>query len=350
MEVVAEIRYDRQQQIGALQGRNSSVFRVTDQQLGGELVAKEVDKARFNGDPSRYFDEARAMFAATHQNVVPIRYACQNATHVILAMPLYRNGSLASRIATNPISVKEVIRLSQGVLHGIGQIHAAGFVHLDIKPSNILFDNADVPLVADFGQSMKALPTGGVLDPEMYTWAIPPEVFASGAGSFLSDIYQAGLLFYRAVNGNRHYEEQFRTLDYAEIKEKTLRGKLPDRNSFLPHVPKRMRTIIRKALRVDPVERYQSAREFAADLARMPAGLNWLVTIKPSGEATWRADRDGRAALEVELTKSANRWETRAWTINGLSRRAKEPGAIERSYASLPDVGKHLNEVFEKLA
>ena len=96
MEVVAEIRYDRQHQIGAGEGLNSKVFMALDQQLGGQLIAKEIDKSRF-GNVTQYFEEAKAMFASAHQNVVPIQYACETASHVVLAMPYYANGSLNGR-------------------------------------------------------------------------------------------------------------------------------------------------------------------------------------------------------------------------------------------------------------
>jgi serine/threonine protein kinase len=350
MEVLAEIRYDRQCEIGAAEGRNSRVFMVNDCQLGGQLVAKEVDKGRFGGDPAIYFEEARAMFAAAHQNVVPIRYACETSSSVVLAMPYYVRGSLGSRISRNPISAKELIRISQGILLGVSQIHTAGFVHFDIKPSNILFDNSDSPLVADFGQAVRILPSGGVVVPATYNWIVPPEVFTSGAGSFLCDIYQAGLLFYRAINGNLHYEDQFGTLDDSAIVDRTVRGKLPDRNGFLPHVPKRIRTIIRKALKVNPAERYQSAREFAIDLARVSASVDWVATLQPTGEARWTAKRPGMATLEVELIRSGRDWETRVWTVNGTIRRAKDPSSLCRSRLCRADAGKHLNEVFEKLA
>jgi len=322
---------------------------VVDSQLGGQLVAKEIEKANFRAS-TEFFEEARAMFATTHANVVPIRYACETATHIVLAMPHYPNGSFAGRIRTNPITTRELIRISQGVLHGIGQIHAAGFVHFDIKPSNVLFDGANSPLVSDFGQARKVPPSGLVSTlPPIYELVIPPEVYTTASGSFLSDIYQAGVLFYRAINGSQMYEVQFKGLDDLTVARKVAQGKLPDRNLFLPNVPPRIRTIIRKALKPNPAERYQSATEFAAALARVDAGLDWTTNIHPSGEITWDANRSGMTNLKVELTTDGRTWQTAAWTVNGTVRRAKDPARLHRSGLSRPDAMKHLIDVFQQL-
>jgi serine/threonine protein kinase len=350
MEVVAEIKYDRQHQIGASEGLNSRVFMAIDSQLGGQLVAKEIEKANFR-DPAEYFQEAKAMFATSHQNVVPIRFACETTSHVVLAMPYYPNGSLARRIRANPISAMELVRISQGILHGISQIHSAGFVHFDIKPSNVLFDNANSPLVADFGQARKTLPTGAATSlPYLYDLAIPPEVYASGSGSVLSDIYQTGVMFYRAINGSSLYERQFDGLGDRTVADKVVKGKLPDRNVFLPHVPQRIRTIIRKAMKPNPTERYQSATEFATVLARVDPGLDWVTGMNTSGEIRWQAERTGMTALRIELVSDGSAWKTAAWTVNGTQTRAKDPAGVCRSGLSYPEAMRHLNAVFGQLA
>src|SRR5262249_26873856 len=115
----AQLSFTKIAQIGAGQGVNSQVFRVHDPQLGGEMVIKEVLKSRFGNTPAGYFVEAQAMFAAEHAHVVPVRYACETASHVCIGMPFYQKGSLTDRIDKAPISLSEVIRLGEGVLTGL---------------------------------------------------------------------------------------------------------------------------------------------------------------------------------------------------------------------------------------
>ncbi len=275
MEIIGSIRHDRQDQIGAGEGMNSEVFKAFDPQLGGEFAVKVIEKSRFGGDVDKYFEEAQAMFANTHRNIVPIQYACENSTHIMLAMPYYAKGSLAARISKDPITTRELIRVAVGVMHGVAQIHAKGFIHFDLKPSNVLFNDLDDPLVSDFGQTKRFLTGGAVGVPRMYWRVMPPETLSSGAGSVLGDIYQLGLLLYRAINGDAMYEDQFAGVDLPTLRHLILRGKLPNRKLFLPHVPMRVRTIIRKALQIDPSSRYQSADEFSRAIARITASLDW---------------------------------------------------------------------------
>ncbi len=88
MQVLASISYTKVSRIGVGQGMNSEVYLADDSQLGGQVAAKEIDKARF-ANPTAYFNEAQTMFAVAHDNVVAVQYACQTATTISLVMPYY---------------------------------------------------------------------------------------------------------------------------------------------------------------------------------------------------------------------------------------------------------------------
>ena len=287
------------------------------------------------------------MFATAHPNIVPIQYACQTPSHIVLMMPYYQHGSLADRIASGPLTLSELVRVAIGVLHGIVQIHDAGYIHFDIKPSNILFNDVNDPMVADFGQSRKILPGGRVTLPPLYYRCIPPETLRSHIGSLLGDIYQVGLLLYRATNGEPHFDEQFSGLTPAAINDRMMRGLLPDRKSFLPHVPKRIRSIIRKSLKAEPSQRYQSATEFSQAIGRVPRTMDWMTYPDPNGNITWKAQRAGKCDLEVNLLGSGSTWSVAVWTVNGGVKRAKN--VLGASGLSYDDAMAHLNDVFEQL-
>ncbi len=350
MKIVGEIAHVRLKQIGVGEGMNSRVFHALDPQLGGEFAMKVIDKFTFGADINRYFEEAQAMFATAHANIVPIQYACQTDTEIMLAMPYFSQGSLSPRIANGPISPRELIRIALGILDGLSQIHNAGYIHFDLKPSNIMFSNTEDPLVADFGQARKVLLGGGVIVPRMYYRAMPPETLSSGAGSILGDIYQVGLLLYRAVNGDPWHQAQFVGLDDATMEQRVIAGKLPNRKAFLPHVPQRIRKIIRKALKPDSSERFPSAREFAVTIARVDPALNWETAIYPSGEMSWIAERPGKTKIEVNLLKSCGSWVVRVWTVNGTKRRAMGSSAMNKSGLNENAAMLHLNDVFSQLS
>src|SRR5690242_1042201 len=253
LEVLAEIRYQQTGLIGSGAGMNSTVYRAYDPYLERNLAVKVVRKVKFGNNFADYCNEARAMFAAVHPNIVQVEYICETADDVHLALPLFENGSLKDRIEKHPLGVNDLLRVAQGILDGLGRIHASGFLHLDLKPANILFDDADRPLIGDFGQSRKMSAAGTVSYPPTYKWTMAPETITHHVATRESDIYQIGTLLYRAVNGEAIYKSQKSAIaNDAALGKLISRGRFPDARFFLPHVPKRLRSLIRKALRVEP--------------------------------------------------------------------------------------------------
>jgi len=329
---------------------NSEVFLAFDPQLGGEIAVKEIEKSRLGNDPSKYFAEAQIMFESSHShpNVVPIQCGCATADKICLVMPFFSRGSLADRIRALPLPVREALRVAHGVLSGVARIHRSNFLHFDIKPSNVLFSDTDVPMLADFGQSRRFDVNGIVQVPKMYRFAIPPETWAHQVGLVESDIYQCGLLLYRVVNGEQPFDSQKNKIrSNQELAGKVQAGKFPDRDEFLPHVPKRLRTLIRKALRIDPAERFHSALEFSDELAKVKVALDWQLSGNPQGSVFWRACRDGAPDLLVGCIRSGSEWSARVWTDRSGTRRAKRDFSCDG--LSFTQVQQHLKMVFAEL-
>lgn len=349
MRVLAVLSYTKLKQIGVGQGMNSEAYLADDPQLGGRVAVKEIAKTRF-GNPSAYFDEARAMFRVAHENVIAIQYACETPSAISLAMPYYQRGSLADRIRDRPLRLSEVHRVARGVLAGLAQIHLKNYIHFDLKPSNVLFSNTDKPMVADFGQSRSISSSGVVTVPPLYCNAQPPETIETGVATTLADIYHSGLLLYRAVNGDDFFSCQI-PADPGLLEARISGGKIPDRRRFMPHVPQRLRTIVRKALRVEPAERFQTANEMADTLSRVSLALDWFVEPLKRGGFRWKASRLGHADLIVELLNQSPTWDVRVFTEkNGQPARAKEKAENWRSALCLNDALAHLNDVFERLS
>jgi serine/threonine protein kinase len=323
MKMLGEITYERQKQIGVGQGMNSTVWLAHDPQLGGAIAVKEIDKTKLGNDVAAFFKEANAMFAADHPNVVPIRAAWQTNDLICLGMNYFQNGSLQDRMTTAPIGLRDALRVGHGILTGLGHIHSKDYIHFDIKPSNVLFADNGEPMIADFGQTRKfTSPTGIVIPrPAMYAYGIPPECY-HGVGIVQSDIYQVGLTLYRALNGDPFFKAQVPATD-AEIKTRTFAGGFPSRTKFMPHVPTRLRTIVRKALEVKPTDRYADAVSFATALAGVSIGLDWHTTVAPNGDIEWKASR----LDQPEIIISAHQEGGGCWKAEMFTRK---PGAAPR--------------------
>lgn len=353
MIVRGEITYERVQQIGVGQGMNSVVYLANDPQLGADIAIKEIRKTRLGNDPTHFFLEAQAMNAVGHPNVVEVKAAFQTSDLVCIAMPYYVDGSLLDLIHHNPIPAEMAIRVGQGVLSGVGSIHAAGYLHFDVKPSNIFFDKVRRPLVADFGQTRQLSATGVTIRPAMYIGGMPPECY-SGVGVPQSDIYQVGMTLYRAVNGDSWFQRQLPVdatgaTDDQQLEHMTCAGAFPDTNRFLPHVPRRLKTVIRKALRVDPGRRYPSAVDFASDLAKVEPKHDWNTECLPGDELRWTARRDAAPDIVVELKGSGRNWSVEIFGDNGSKQRRRDTSNW-RSGISRPAALTHLEKLFRSVS
>jgi serine/threonine protein kinase len=180
---------------------------------------------------------------------------------------------------------------------------------------------------------------------------MPPEVLKSKIATVHSDIYQLGALLYRSANGDHLYASQKSAItSNAELQDRISRGRFPDTRVFLPHIPKRIKAIIRKSMRTEPSERHRSASELAAALGRVHLPLDWVTKNLGNGAYIWHAIRQGRAELDVELSQNGNsEWRTEVWATKGSERRRKNKANYWRSNLSYEEAGKHLTDVFADL-
>ena len=342
MLVRTTVAYQRIHQIGAGEGRNSIVYLARDEQFGGDIVVKEVPKADFRL-PERYFDEAQALYAARSQNVVPLHWASQTNDLICLAMPHYPQGSLARRIEHGPLLVREVVRIAQEVCAGAATVHRAQLLHLDIKPSNVLFNEVGNALLADFGQAVDVgnygVATGSM---RVYQLCAPPELLIGRGAAIPSDVFQLGMTLYRAANGSPFFHSQVLKAESDGLFGAIVAGKFPTRD-YLPHVPRTLRTVLSRAMSVDPAERYQSATELAEAVAAVRVELDWHVDMSDPDVTAWRADRDGRASIEVHRITRGRRYNVEA-RRGGRSIRAYCAADLNAAAAT-----RLLNRCFRKL-
>ncbi len=356
MKVVAQLQYEKVTQIGVGEGLNSAVFLVRDEQIAAQIVAKEIPKAKVV-DPVRYFEECKAMFASEAPNVVPVRCGCATTDEVCILMPFYSAGSLQTRISVNPISVGAVVRVGIDVLNGLSSIHKAGLLHFDLKPTNVLFSDAGAALVADFGQARPVDPTSGVVSsaniPPLYSWGVSPETLSAGAATVHSDIYQAGLTLYRAVNGEPHYRKQVDHLksmgSTGTTRDKWIKaGDFPDRTAFQPHVPKGLKDLICNALDVDPRKRPQTALDFRDRLARVNPPIDWHMESCADGSRCWQGARVDQTDLVVEVVPNGGDFSIAVFTVGDGAQRRRKTSLCQTVTASRVEV--ELREVFRVLA
>lgn len=319
------------------------------------MVAKEIDRATL--DASEYFREAKLLYEVEHDHIVPVRYACLRNDRIALVMPYYKRGTLAERIEDAPLTQTETIHIGIGLLRALGHIHSKNIVHFDVKPSNVLFADCGRVMLSDFGVARPVGLMGTTQASGLYMLAYAPENLVHWTGSVHTDIYQAGLLLYRTVNGDPFWKRQLPPdpfgADWPATEARIKKGKLPKRDLFMPHVHGHLKTVIRKALAVNPTARYQTPKEFRRVLARVKIPLDWSVTGDGSGTTEWRLRRPGQPDLVVEKKPTAKgKWSVDVFTFNvaDQKRRARSPDAFQRPKLETErDADKHLTNVFRTL-
>ncbi|HTE37431.1 MAG TPA: protein kinase [Reyranella sp.] len=173
---------------------------------GQNVVARG---ARFADDfawgRERFLDEARALARFRHPHIVPVmRFLVANGTaYTVMEFEDGRNVAEMLREPGRRLPPDEVRRLAEGLLLGLGAVHAQGFLHRDVKPSNVIVRRDGVPILIDFGAARQAMGNRtrtmtSVLTPQY----APIEQYAvDGNQGPWSDIYSAAALLHHAIAG-----------------------------------------------------------------------------------------------------------------------------------------------------
>jgi eukaryotic-like serine/threonine-protein kinase len=309
----AEMQFCEIREIGH-DGNNSSVSVVHDYQLDAEIVIKKIKKSDIS-NPAEFFEESKKLYRSRHPNVVDIHYACEDNDFIYIAMPFYENGSIKNLINKRFLTVREIIKFSIEFLQGLHNIHSKKLIHFDVKPDNILLSKNNEAMISDFGQAKPVNLIGLAGQDRLYNKQRPPEAFSTDHFDLKYDIYQVGITLYRMCNGDKCFYDQFNLYtdssgtinDRSKFKFDVVNERFPSRDIFLPHIPEKMKRIVKKCLSKDPDSRYKYCIDLLNDLASIDYSLDWLYT-KDDITATeiWISDKDEKI---IKLTKTSNGYE-----------------------------------------
>lgn len=193
-------------------GGRGTVFKARDRQTGREVAIKRLrtDQAADSAAVDALICEARQQSKLQHPNIVAVIEAGVDGAGGHIVMELVQGETLEDRLVRAPLSGDEFDQLVRQVLAGMSAAHAAGIIHLDLKPENIMLapqpgDGMKVKIL-DFGLARAIGPPGeppkqGTLHGSVYFMA--PEQFERAEADVRTDIYALGCLFYYALT-HRH--------------------------------------------------------------------------------------------------------------------------------------------------
>jgi serine/threonine-protein kinase len=318
------VRYRRQRPHA--RGGLGEVFVAVDQELRREVALKEIQLRHADHPDSRarFVLEAEITGNLEHPGIIPVyglgTYADGRPYY---AMRFIKGDSLEEKIrrfheADRPgrepseraMALRSLLRRFVDVCNAVAYAHSRGVIHRDLKPANVMVGEFGETLVVDWGLAKvqkSSEPTEGI--PPALSENVTATVMGSAVGTpgylppeqaaghhdqvtVASDVYSLGATLYHLLTG----KPPFNGSDVDELLKRVIRGDYPPARQVNSAVPAALEAVCRKAMAVEPSERYQSARALAEEVER------------------WLADEPVKAYREP-LTMQMRRWARRRRTL-----------------------------------
>jgi hypothetical protein len=234
------------------------VYRATDTILH-RVVAIKTLPTLSAAAADRLIVEARAMAALSHPHIAVLYGTDTWRETPVLLMEYLAGGTLAARIASARLDVRAGLRLATTLAGALQYVHASGWYHGDIKPSNIGFTEHGAPKFLDFGLSRAwadaAAPLAGTLP------YLSPEVLRGHAAGPALDLWALCVVLFEAVTGVHPF------LDGRQTESRIAAGLDDARAASCPYP--QLATFFREALAADPARRPPSASALADCLSAL---------------------------------------------------------------------------------
>jgi serine/threonine-protein kinase len=221
---------------------------------------------------ARFGREAMVGARLRHPNLIEVYGSGGEGGRTFLAMELMTGGSMAERLSGRGLPWKLATRWAADACRALTAAHAAGLVHRDIKPGNLMLsapaDGAPdgVAKVGDWGMVRSSDPTlgrltqvGDILGTPAY---MSPEQAMAEEPTPASDIYSLAATYYEMLTGRPPFESK----NPMEILRQHIRGPVPDPRKAVASVPEGCAAVVRRAMAKSPSARYASAVEMLAAL------------------------------------------------------------------------------------
>lgn len=249
------------------EGGMGEVWRAHDQLLQRDVAVKLL-RGTLSAEPNvveRFRREARAAASLSHNNMANVFDYVEEGEEQGIVMELVSGETLADRIAREaPMRFDDSVQIIDQVLDALGAAHAAGIIHRDMKPGNVMIDATGQVKVADFGIA-RALgdatltETGSIMGSVHY---LAPEQLR-GATVPASDLYSVGAILYEMLTAHKLFEGG----TPVEIAMRRLSVDAPRPSVWRADIPPAIEAVIVRALNRDPGMRFATTTQMRAALS-----------------------------------------------------------------------------------
>ena len=258
-------------------GGMGEVYRARDTRLGREVAIKVLGSpfpAKTDGY-ARLLQEARAVSALNHPNILALHDICSEKGTEFLVMELVRGKTLGQMIGNRGMAVNKAVKYAIPIADALARAHMAGILHRDLKPSNIMITEEGVPKVLDFGLARAAESENRNDGQETRSEGRGSEQVVAGTAAYMSpeqaegkkldarsDIFSFGAVLYEMVTGRRAFHGDSTASTLAAVL-----GREPEPPTrFAPQMPRELERIIQRCLRKDPNRRFHSMHDVKVEL------------------------------------------------------------------------------------
>lgn len=258
-------RYEIVKMLG--QGGMGAVYKAQDVELD-RPVAIKVIRTELAGDAktiARFKQELILARQVTHKNVIRIFDLGSHQGVRFITMEFVDGRDLSAVLGKQKFKPEEAARMVRQVCRALEAAHAEKVIHRDLKPQNIMVDDAGTVRVMDFGLARSVelsglTQTGAILGTPAY---MSPEQAKGTPVDERSDLFSLGIILYEMLTGQVPFQAD---TAWGTLIKRT-QTPAPPPATIDPTIPDALSAITARCLAIDPAGRYQSAAEVAADLS-----------------------------------------------------------------------------------
>ncbi|MBX3063222.1 MAG: protein kinase [Anaerolineae bacterium] len=281
-------------------GGMAAVYRARQTNMKRDVAVKviESDLAQTEEFSRRFEREVETIASFSHPHILKVFDFGRDEGLVYLVMELLPGGSLAEKIRSGPMPLPQVMELLDQIAAALDYAHNRGVVHRDMKPQNVMLDEAGNAFLTDFGiakvmsSGTATLSTvaGTIMGTPAY---MSPEQWKTQPVDARTDIYALGIILYEMLTG----ELPFKADTAFGLMHKHVNEEPPMRTMekrFAPGIER----VIQRALAKNPDDRYGSAGQLARDFRA--AVDRHALTVSPFLDPKDAVEEDAVTLIEIE--------------------------------------------------
>ena len=272
-------------------GGMAEVFKASDERLNRQVAIKVVLPI-YGSEPrllQRFLREAEIVAGLQHPNILPIYDFGEHDGLPFLVLPLIDGGTLADRAGARAVDPPRIAAWTHDLARALDAAHAAGVLHRDVKPGNVLVGRDEHLFLADFGiarlcDATRLTRTGMVVGTPVY---MAPEVAAGQSAEAASDLYSLAVMSYEMLAGRPPFDGE----NMLSILHQHATRPVPPITDAAG-LPAGVDRVLAQGLAKQPAERPASCRAFAELLAEQLPGAVVATPLPPTARPPIGGDNE----------------------------------------------------------